>query len=127
MQQQQQQQHRWVSSIFTCLLMCVQVAKDLGDKVQVLKVDVDENPALSTQLQVCAGWTTAMPACSCSALNMLNACQMQFVSSMCSMQHACVPTRHTQLPDGQRSVLWIMSKPVTLSTLPDYSLSLTTS
>lgn len=28
------------------------VAKELGDKVQILKIDVDENPALSSQLQI---------------------------------------------------------------------------
>ena len=31
----------------------LQVANELGDKVKVLKIDTDENPELSTQLQVC--------------------------------------------------------------------------
>lgn len=30
-----------------------QVAKDLGDDVQILKLDVDKNPSMSTRLQVC--------------------------------------------------------------------------
>lgn len=30
----------------------VQVAKELGDKVRLVKVDTDENPELSSQLQV---------------------------------------------------------------------------
>ena len=29
-----------------------QVASELGDKIKVLKIDTDENPELSTQLQV---------------------------------------------------------------------------
>ena len=32
--------------------VCVQVAETLGDKVKVLKIDVDENPELSSQLKV---------------------------------------------------------------------------
>ena len=30
----------------------IQVAETLGDKVKVLKIDVDENPELSSQLKV---------------------------------------------------------------------------
>lgn len=30
----------------------IQVATELGDKIKVLKIDTDENPELSTQLQV---------------------------------------------------------------------------
>lgn len=45
--------HRASSSRATALTRrLLQVANDLGDGVQVLKVDVDENPQLSTQLQV---------------------------------------------------------------------------
>lgn len=29
-----------------------QVADDLGDKVKILKIDTDQNPELSTQLQI---------------------------------------------------------------------------
>lgn len=35
-----------------CLCLDHQVAKDLGDKVQILKLDVDKNPKMSTRLQV---------------------------------------------------------------------------
>lgn len=38
-----------------CLLLAKeleQVAETLGDKVKVLKIDVDENPVLSSQLRV---------------------------------------------------------------------------
>jgi hypothetical protein len=30
----------------------LQVAKELGDNVQILKLDVDKNPSMSTRLQV---------------------------------------------------------------------------
>lgn len=32
--------------------LCIQVATELGDKIKVLKIDTDENPELSSQLQV---------------------------------------------------------------------------
>lgn len=35
----------------SCVEM-LQVADDLGESIRILKVDTDENPALSTQLQV---------------------------------------------------------------------------
>lgn len=34
------------------MLSCLQVAKELGDGVQILKLDVDKNPSMSTRLQV---------------------------------------------------------------------------
>jgi thioredoxin-like negative regulator of GroEL len=33
-------------------LNIIQVAESLGDKVKVLKIDVDENPELSSQLKI---------------------------------------------------------------------------
>lgn len=38
-----------------CLLLAQElekVAKDLGDSVQILKLDVDKNPSMSTRLQI---------------------------------------------------------------------------
>lgn len=35
--------------------MLLQVAKELGDGVQILKLDVDKNPSMSTRLQVGRG------------------------------------------------------------------------
>lgn len=32
--------------------MALQVAEELGDKVRIVKIDTDENPELSSQLQV---------------------------------------------------------------------------
>jgi hypothetical protein len=45
------------------VLACVtQVSESLGDEVKILKVDVDENPQLSSQLQVsvCANQRTSV-------------------------------------------------------------------
>jgi hypothetical protein len=47
----------WSSVLLLLLLLLLQVAKDLGDKVQILKLDVDKNPSMSTRLQV--GGTSA--------------------------------------------------------------------
>jgi hypothetical protein len=41
----------------TLLAILSQVAEELGDEVKVLKIDVDENPVLSSQLRVRGcGW-----------------------------------------------------------------------
>ena len=32
--------------------VCAQVSEELGDKIQILKIDTDENPDLSNQLRV---------------------------------------------------------------------------
>lgn len=39
-------------STYNCIECVIQVAADLGDKVKVLKIDTDQNPELSSQLQV---------------------------------------------------------------------------
>lgn len=41
--------------------LCLKVAAELGDKVKVLKIDVDENQELSSQLRVCWNLSVAPP------------------------------------------------------------------
>lgn len=46
------------------VVLCTQVAKDLGDSVQILKLDVDKNPSMSTRLQVGFGAGECLPLAS---------------------------------------------------------------
>lgn len=47
--------------VFALCLLALQVAKDLGDSVQILKLDVDKNPSMSTRLQVRLMWHVCLP------------------------------------------------------------------
>jgi hypothetical protein len=87
------------------LLLLVQVAKDLGDSVQILKLDVDKNPSMSTRLQVggapaLAGLRQAVGSCTCAPAGTaadgaaLNPMELQL------SQRTIAPTRVVRLTVG---------------------------
>ena len=71
------------------VLFVVQVYEALGDSIRIVKVDTDENPDLSSQLQVCVYWQPGVrSSCTCLA----SACTLNTSHVRVSAQIQGLPT-----------------------------------